>query len=34
MNDIKARHEKTGYINGKDYSKEQMMVKKYYSKLK
>ena len=34
MNDIKARHEKTGYINGKDYSKRQMMVKKYYSKLK
>ena len=34
MNDIKARHEKTGYINGKDYSKRQMMVNKYYSKLK
>ena len=34
MNDIKARHEKTGYINGKDYSKRQMMVKKYYSNLK
>ena len=34
MNDIKARHEKTGYINGKDYSKRQMMVKKYYSRLK
>ena len=34
MNDIKTRHEKTGYINGKDYSKRQMMVKKYYSNLK
>ena len=31
---IKARHNMTGYINGKDYSKRQMMVNKYYSKLK
>ena len=31
---IKARHNMTGYINGKDYSKRQMMVKKYYSNLK
>ena len=31
---IKARHNMTGYINGKDYSKRQMMVKKYYSRLK
>ena len=34
MKDIKARHQKTGYINGKDYSKRQMMVNKYYSRLK
>ena len=31
---IKARHNMTGYINGKDYSKRQMMVNKYYSRLK
>ena len=30
---IKARHNMTGYINGKDYSKRQMMVNKYYSRL-
>ena len=34
MKDIKARHQKTGYISGKDYSKRQMMVNKYYSRLK
>ena len=31
---IKARHNMTGYINGKDYSKRQMMVNKYFSRLK
>ena len=31
---IKARHNMTGYIKGPDYNKRQMMVNKYYSRLK
>ena len=34
MNDIKARHEKTGYISGTDYSKRIKLVNRYYSRLK
>ena len=31
---IKMRHNRTGYISGPDYSKRQMMVNKYYSRLR
>ena len=31
---IKMRHNRTGYISGPDYSQRQMMVNKYYSRLK
>ena len=34
MNDIKARHEKTGYISGKDYSRRIQLTNRYYSRLK
>ena len=34
MNDIKARHEKTGYISGKDYSSRIQLTNRYYSRLK
>jgi hypothetical protein len=34
MNDIKARHEKTGYISGKDYSRRIQLTNIYYSRLK
>ena len=31
---IKMRHNRTGYISGPDYSQRQMMVNKYYSRLR
>ena len=34
MADIERRHEKTGYISGTDYKMRQIMVNKYYSRLK
>ena len=34
MNDIKTRHEKTGYISGKDYSRRIQLTNRYYSRLK
>ena len=34
MTDIERRHEKTGYISGTDYKMRQMMVNKYFSRLK
>ena len=34
MTDIERRHEKTGYISGTDYKMRQIMVNKYYSRLK
>ena len=34
MADIERRHEKTGYISGTDYKMRQMMVNKYFSRLK
>ena len=34
MADIERRHEKTGYISGTDYKMRQIMVNKYFSRLK
>ena len=34
MTDIERRHEKTGYISGTDYKMRQIMVNKYFSRLK
>ena len=34
MADIERRHEKIGYISGTDYKMRQIMVNKYYSRLK
>ena len=34
MNHIKTRHEKTGYISGKDYSRRIQLTNRYYSRLK
>ena len=34
IDDINARHRKTGYISGKDYSRRIQLTNRYYSRLK